>query len=285
MTEKPYLDNPAGRLHNVLQRFGSHRESPIIAAWNSALGVEAAKVPSGLIGVAGLIDETKKAYESTGLMMFAELPGRLDQIGSMLFQTGQPMSAAARVILPPDFDSILQDILNLSRYLNQYDEQSKLPDEAEVADLVKTARDLIAAVTISDALVPELKALLIRQLSEALATLEMWWVDGPEKVRLEVLAVAATVAACEPEAANRPPGKASATFEPIKQWAAAALMAFALVNSGAQAINTGGRALGLLPPPAATQVDVEVEPEPPTSHAPPRGMGPNGHAPAERPPQ
>lgn len=43
MAEEPYLDNPAGRLHNVLQRFGSHRDSQIIAAWNSALGVEPAK--------------------------------------------------------------------------------------------------------------------------------------------------------------------------------------------------------------------------------------------------
>lgn len=238
-------------------------------------------MPYGLIGVAGLIDETKKAYEATGLMMFAELPGRLDQIGLMLFQTGHPMSAAVNVVLPPDFDSILQDILNLSRYLNQYGAQSRIPDDAEVADLVKTARDLITAVTNSDALLPELKALLIRQLIEVLATLELWRVDGPEKVRVEVLAVAATVAASEPiVAANQPPEKVGDIFESIKQWAAAALMAFALVNSGAQAIGTAGHALGLLPPPAATQADVKVELEPPTSDALTPKAKPNRHPPA-----
>lgn len=284
MADEPYLDNPAGRLHNVLQRFGSHRDSQIIAAWNSALGVEPAKVPHGLIGVARLIDETKEVYEATGLKMFAELPGRLDQIGSMLFQTGQPLSAAVKVILPRDFDSILQDILNLSRYLNQYGARSAIPGDAEVAELVKTAQNLIIAVTNSDVLLPELKALLIRQLTEVLATLELWRVDGPEQVRVEVLAVAATVAACEPTvAANQPPEKVSAIFEPIKHWAAAALVAFALVNSGAQAIDTAGHALGLLPLPAATQVDVKVELEPPTSDALPPDTKPNSHTPAERP--
>lgn len=264
MAEEPHLDNPAGRLHAVLERFGANRDSQIIASWNSALAVEPPKVPRALIGVADLIDDTKQAYHDTRLTMFPELPERLDAIGAMLFQPSHPMTGAVKAILPTDWDFALNDIRNLSLFLNQKGMQSRTPDDAEVAALVQTARDLIAAVTNSDALPPEWKALLIRQLTEVLTTFELWRVEGAEKVRMDVLAVATTVAAYErtvaaSEPGKEPPEKVSAIFGPIKTWAAIALAAFAVVSSGAQAIGTVEHALGLLPPPAATQVDVKVE--------------------------
>jgi hypothetical protein len=238
--DEPYLDNPAGRLYWALQRFGSHRDSQIIAAWNSALNVEPAKVPRALVGVADLIEDTKRAYSDSDLPpMFRDLPERLDAIGGMLFQTGAPMTAAVNAILPPDWDFVLKDILNLSLHLNKHGTHWKIPDVAEVADLVQSTRDLMAAVTNSDALPPEIKALLLRQLLQVLNTLEQVNVYGPEKVRLDVLAVAATAYACEPRvAAGHSAAKVRSTFDPIKNWMATVLTAVAIVgNTGAAALN------------------------------------------------
>jgi hypothetical protein len=260
VAEEPHLDNPAGRLHALLERFGSHRESQIIAAWNSALGVEPPNVPRALIGVAGLVEDTKQACNDTGETMFVELPGRLDVVSSILFQPTYPMSAAVSNILPIDWDFILKDIRGLSRFLNQHGVHSKMPDYAEVAELVKAARDLIAAVTNSDALPPEVKTLLIQQLMQVLATLEQVRIYGPEKVRLDVLAVAATVYACEPKvAASHPATKVSSIFDPIKSWAATVLTAVAIIgNTGAAVLTWDHVFQGQLEAPAA-HVDVTIE--------------------------
>lgn len=280
MVQEPYLDNPAGRLHEVLQRFGSHRDSQIIAGWNSALGVEPPNVPRALIGVLDLIGDTKQAYADSALPMFPDLPERLDAIAEMLFQTANPMTAAVKAILPPDWDFVLKDILNLSLYLNLHGAHSKIPDLAEVAELVQATRDLMAAITNSDALPPEVQALLIHQLTQVLTTLEQVRIYGPEKVRLDVLAVAATAYACEPKvAASRPAEKVRSTFDPIRKWAGIVLTAVAITGSTGATVLTWEQVFQQPQLEAPVHIGSAAEPsgEPPFAPA----ADPDGHTTAE----
>ncbi|MGH2859926.1 MAG: hypothetical protein ACRDLT_00300 [Solirubrobacteraceae bacterium] len=209
------------------------------------------------------------------------MPERLDEINAMLFQTGHPMKAAVKAILPADYDFVLKGIRNLSRFLKQNGMQSKVPDFAEVAELVQAARDLIAAVTNSDELPPEVKALLIQQLTQVLTTLEQVRIYGPEKVRLDVLAVAATVYACEPKlAASHPATKVKAIFDPIKNWAATVLTAVAIIgNTGAAVLTWDHVFQPQLAPAAHVDVTIDSSGEPSLPPETATGTG----TPAERP--
>jgi hypothetical protein len=265
-----HLDNPAGRLHYTLERFATHRDIQIVQSWASALEVEEANVPRALIGVQDLIDDTKRAYQWTGTTMFSGLPDRLDEVRTLLFHPAQPWTAAVSATLPADWDFILRDLRNVSHLLHERGMQSNIPDQGDIAEMIETVRRLIVSVTESDLLPPDLKELLLHQLSQALATLEKWWVHGPDKIRLDVWAVATTVAAAERVMDGQPTDrqrtkKMRLLVEPIKNWAAVALVAFSVINSGALTIGTVEHALGLSAPAAATQVDVKVELEQPPS--------------------
>ena len=186
--------NPAGRLHEVLTRFGSNPNVSILDGWANALSVPAGEVPYHLGQVAALLVDVRNAAAETGSDAFRPMPDLLGKLAESIFPT---TTAFARPVSDATPNAIAMQLLAaLSYALELSAPEGKIPDDDELDDLKQSVRDLIADIADSE-LPPEVRRALLHRLAEMLEALEHLEVGGPNAVRraAESLAVTAVLAA------------------------------------------------------------------------------------------
>lgn len=182
-------ENPAGRLHELLTRFGSASNSTILAAWAGALEVEQSEVKYHHGHVAILLEDVRKAAEETG--SFDGMPGHLDGLARSIFPVDQPFSATVAHVTPDA--NAMQLLEALSYALRLSGSEVTIPEDDELDALKKSVRDLIDEVRDGD-LPPEVRRALLHRLAEMLEALELLVVGGPDAVRRAAEALAMTAA-------------------------------------------------------------------------------------------
>lgn len=234
--------NPAGRLHELLRRFGTQGAKSIRDGWADVLEVSAEDVPLHLGEVASLLRDVRDAAHETGLDAFAPIPGHLTELSGSIFPTKVPFSRPSNEVRPDSY--AMQALQMLSAYLEQLAPEGKLPPDAEVEDLRVQFADLFDAVTAAD-LPPEIRRTLLHRLSDIITALEHLNIGGPDAVRRAAEALAISAVLYEEDAEDN-----SGIFTRLRSSAQKAWVAFTVVTTLANAVLTFERIadMGALPP-------------------------------------
>lgn len=237
--------NPAGRLHGLLTRFGTHSARSIQTAWATVLEVSSGDVALYLGDVASLLRDVRDAAAETGMDAFEPIPGSLTTLSRSIFPVDVPFSRPASEVLPDP--TAMQMLKMLSAYLETTAPEGKIPDAAEVEELRLDFADLIETVTAAD-LPPEIRRALLHRLSDIVEALEHLQVGGPDAVRRAAEALAISAVLYEEDAQDN-----SGVFARMRASAQKAWVAFTVVSTLAGAVITFDRLTGMeiLPPPEA----------------------------------
>jgi len=191
-------DNPAGRLHALLERFEGYQGGPIRDAWARALGVPLEDLAPHLGRVALLVNEVREAAE--GLPGFASIPGHLTALSETVLPSGVPLSSPANQVLPSG--TAMEALAMFSAYLHKLASEGEIPDENEQNSLKEDVRELMASVSGAD-LPPEVRRPFLQRLAEMLEALEHLDIGGPVAVRRAAEALAASAVIYAPQATDK----------------------------------------------------------------------------------
>lgn len=230
-----YYENPAGRLHELLTRFGSNPANSIIDAWAEALEVERSEVPYHLGHVASLLLDVRRAAEETDSPAFNPMPDHLNALASSIFPMNQAFGAQVAQVVPDA--NAMQMLATLSYALNLSASEGTIPDDDEVDELKESVGELIDEVKSSD-LPPEVRRALLHRLAEMLEALEHLEIGGPNAVRRAAESLAAT-AVIHAEEADQ------ATIRRLAEVARKAWTAFTVTTAFASSVLTWNRILDL----------------------------------------
>lgn len=187
----PDFDNPAGRLHYLLNRFSSDRDEAIITAWARALEVEQSEVHYQLGRVAALLDDVRTAAKETGSPAFEGMPRHLDALAGSIFPIDEAFGAPVANVAPDQ--NAMEMLAALSYALKISAPEGTIPSEEDLSVLKASASDLVDEIQSAD-LPAEIRRALLHRLAEMLEALEHLEVGGPDAVRRAAEALAATAA-------------------------------------------------------------------------------------------
>lgn len=257
------LDNPAGRLHDVLRRLNSQDGTiPLRRAWAGVLGVPEADVPAHLGPVLQLVTDIPRTLADAGVSSFDAVIARFS-------------AHWVRPIFPGDYAfnsplsgvkvgaEALEPLSGISAYLHAVAPDGLVPDPDVRTRLRDRILEVIDEVRAADEgeIPTEVKRLVVKRLAQMLTAVETVAVGGPEAVRSAAEAVAGALATHERgrwrDVAHRvaavagvswfiftAPGVADNSFEPWNHLAGGAL--HSLVSEFAPS------RVPSLPPPAQT---------------------------------
>lgn len=229
--------NPAGRLHELLTRFGAHPNVSIQSAWADVLAVSEGELALYLGEVALLLRDVRDAAEQTGNDAFEPIPGHLTTLSRSIFPVdaafGQPASD-----VPPD-PTAMQMLKALSAYLETAAPEGKIPEAAEVEGLRMGFVELLEDVTTTD-LPPDIRRALLHRLTDIIAALEHLNVGGPDAVRRAAEALAISALLYEEDAHDD-----SGVFTKIRAAAQKAWVAFTVTTALANAVINFDRITGV----------------------------------------
>jgi hypothetical protein len=190
----PYLDNPAGRLYDLLMNLSSQEpQESLLNSWAEVLGVQPEDVVLRLGRVADLVRETQDAVDRTNEQAYSESVQRY-------------RANWARPIFPPDhaFNNRLLDVLPeapaleslgmISVHLHSTAPEGVIPKDTEIEELRTRLRELIGDVEVAEDLPDDLKHTILRRLQDVEDALQHLDVGGPSAVRHATEAVIGSVA-------------------------------------------------------------------------------------------
>lgn len=181
--------NPAGRLHELLRRFGSNPKISMSAAWADALQVEESEVPYYLGQVASLLLDVRRAAENTGSPAFDPMPTHLNTLARSIFPADHAFGAEVAHVRPDG--NAMQMLAALDYALSLSASEGMVPDAGTLDELKESVTELVDDVARSN-LPPEMKRALHHRLAEMLEALEHLELGGPEAVRRAAESLAAT---------------------------------------------------------------------------------------------
>ncbi|HEY4280388.1 MAG TPA: hypothetical protein VGM91_19355 [Conexibacter sp.] len=185
----PYLDNPAGRLHDLLTRLttiGGNQQ--LVVAWAQVLRVQEDDVVLRLGAVADLVRQIQEAVDNAGEPALVRPVQRYRRSWSNpIFPSDHAFSARAERVFP---DEVSLEALDLvSAQLHRTAPDGVVPDEGELARMRSQLEDLVAEVRESDEIPDEVKHVLIARLHEVEEALDQLAVGGPRAVSRAMEAV------------------------------------------------------------------------------------------------
>lgn len=133
-------ENPAGRLHELLTRFGSNPKNSIIEAWAQALEVERSEVMYHLGHVASLLFDVRRAAEETDSPAFNSIPNHLDALARSIFPVDQAFGAQVAQVMPDG--NAMEMLAALSYALSLSGSEGTIPDDDEVNELKESVGEL-----------------------------------------------------------------------------------------------------------------------------------------------
>jgi hypothetical protein len=258
-----YPDNPAGRLHTLLTRYGSNPAATMEKAWADAMAVDLAELVLHIGRVANLLEDVKKAYEEVGDEGYAPILGHLQTLSRCIWPRDMPITQ--QVAQNPPDQTAMDYLVGFDVFLHRFSSEGEPVDREIVADLVTEVGDLIGMVAASR-LAPQIKRMILNRLNGVLEALEHLDVGGPDAVRRATESLATSAAAWEGQAEDED----REIFEKVKKTASNVYKAFKVIG----AIAAATHALQLEVP----SIEHVLWPAPPAQIEAPK------HAPHEQPP-
>jgi hypothetical protein len=234
--------NPAGRLHELLTRFGAEPDLSVQDAWAEVLGVAKADVALYLGDVASLLRDVRDAAAETGNDAFAPMPQHLATLSRSVFPVDIRFNQVASNVAPDP--TAMQMLKALSAYLEKTAPEGKIPEPVEVEELRASFGDLLDDVADAE-LPPEIRRALRHRLSDIITALDHLNVGGPDAVRRAAEALAISAVLYEQDA-----GGDSDLFTKLRSKAKNAWVAFTVVTTLTSAVLMFDQIIGadLLPP-------------------------------------
>jgi hypothetical protein len=238
------LQNPAGRLHELLNVF-AQQKGTTQAAWAKALDVSEADVPLHLGDVASLLRDVRRAAEDTGVDAFAPIPAYLQSLSQSIFPVSEPFGGPAGNVAPNG--TAMQALAMLSAYLERFAPEGAIPDERERDELRNSVCELIDDVTAAD-LPADVRRAVLHRLVEVLEALDHLRAGGPDAVRRAAESLAISAILYESDTTSD-----ATIFTRLKSVAHKTWVAFTVTTSLAGAVLTWDRITGLDQLPAGQQ--------------------------------
>ncbi len=234
--------NPAGRLHELLTRFGAKPNQSIENAWAEVLDVAKEDVALHLGEVALLLRDVRNAAHETGSDAFDPIPDHVTTLSRSIFPVDVPFNEDVSRVRPDPI--AMQMLKTLSAYLETTAPEGKIPPADEIEDLRLEFVELIEAITDAD-LPPEIRRALLHRLTDMITALEHLKVGGPDAVRRAAEALAISAVLYEEDAQDD-----SGVFTRMRSAAQKTWVAFTVVTTLANAVITFDRITGMefLPP-------------------------------------
>lgn len=193
----PYLDNPAGRLHDLLSRFESiaaRAGTSFQEAWSTALRIKVEDLPLRLGDISRLMRDVERAANETNDRAFAPARGYLDVLAECVFPRTKAMNAGAT---RPGRDAmVFLDMM--SSFLHMSAPDGKIPSEETLSELksdVETLTQRLVEIDID----PRIKRKLLDRLNDVLEALGHLDIGGPEAATKAAEALASAAVLAEPE--------------------------------------------------------------------------------------
>ena len=187
----PYLDNPAGRLHNLLERYAQHSKSAFQQAWALTLDVPTEDVPLYLGDITALMRDVTRAATGTDDPAYAPIAGHVRMLSECVSPANLAWNQPATNAAPNP--TAMQSLLMFSSYLHSVGPDGDLPDAQTLADLVAQVSDLIEGVKAAD-IEASVKHLLLDRLAEVYRALNHLDIGGTDAARAAMDALAMTTA-------------------------------------------------------------------------------------------
>lgn len=199
------LDNPAGRLHALFERYrDAGAKATRQQAWAAALDVDHAEVPYEIGRVGQLLRDVRAEHNQSDTRWYQSLPHHLDVLAECVFPEHQPFAAPASAAMP---DPTAMDMLGaFSDRLHTHASEGVVLDAEQIECLASDARQLTEDVLASD-LPPEVKRRVAHCLADVQAALEHMRTGGPEAAEKAVAALIGTAvlynAGADPDASSK----------------------------------------------------------------------------------
>jgi hypothetical protein len=196
------LDNPAGRLHALLERL-SERDpnAPLISAWAHTLDVDQAEVPFRLGAVGQLLPAVREAAESTGDRAWITTVQQYhEEWTAPIFPRRRGLNTVISESRPSP--SALVALGTLSSHLHAVRPEGMVPTDDELDNLKERLGTLTADVGQATDLPEEIKHLIVARLNDVLRAIQHVDIGGPEAVRMATETLLGAIFVREPASAR-----------------------------------------------------------------------------------
>jgi hypothetical protein len=179
-------DNPAGRLHELLQHLnGLAGNLSVQTAWADVLGVEESNVPMHIGGLLQLVDDIQAAVDRAGTTAYnANIERYRSQWLRAMFPHDYAFDSQIGNIRP--IPEALEVLPGIAAYLHTVAPDGRIPNDDQRAKLSKLVLDVIGEVQAAhdDAVPGDLKRLLVARLMQMRNAIDTVAVGGPDAVRI-----------------------------------------------------------------------------------------------------
>jgi hypothetical protein len=189
-------DNPAGRLHKLLQRLNERPGNEAVqAVWAMVLGVQEANVPLHIAGLLQLVDDIQAAVDRAGTTAVNDSIARFRSHWlRAMFPHDYAFNAPVGNVRPGP--EALEPLPGIAAYLHALAPDGRVPNNDQRAKLTDLVLDVIGEVEAADqdAVPADVKRLLVTRLMQMRNAIDTVAVGGPEAVRVAAEALAGALA-------------------------------------------------------------------------------------------
>lgn len=197
-------DNPASRLHDLLEAFDSHahKQLSVTEAWAKALEVEPAEAPRAAARASNLLNEVEQAVTYLNQPKQESLVARfLPRWSRPFFPLDRAWSSGSNGLVDPDS---LATLGALGATMSSLAPEGIVPDDAVVKGVREAVQGAIDAVLADTDLDNSLRSLIVHRLYDVLWALDTLNVAGPGGVSAACERLVGALLLREPDVQTRP---------------------------------------------------------------------------------
>lgn len=178
----PILDNPAGRLHDLLRRLSeTDQAESILSGWAQVLEVPQDEVRLYLGAVGDLLPAVQEAVERTDSeYQLAQVHRYRGVWAEPIFPAGQAMSNPLQRVVPDD--AALETLGAIAAYLHEVAPEGSIPEPSRLKELSDGVRKLIEEAVAADDLPDDVKHGITSHLRKVAQAIDHIAIGGPNAV-------------------------------------------------------------------------------------------------------
>jgi len=186
-------DNPAGRLHSLLQRLREAEQgTSLIEAWKTVLPASDEEILERLAEVSGLLKDVQQRVKDSGS------PGHTAQVRhycgeweTAIFPRERALTVAVQEFWPSELGLVA--LQSAAEYLHQVAPEGRPLEDGELEELGNQVEELIEEVKAAVDLDDEVKQLIVARLRDVIRALDHVDVGGAKAVKLAAESLAGAI--------------------------------------------------------------------------------------------
>ncbi len=186
-------DNPAGRLHSVLQQLREVEQgTSLVEAWKAVLPASGEDVPERLAEMSVLLKDVQQAVEDSGSAGHtAQVRHYRDEWEVAIFPRDRPLTLAVQEFWPSELGLVA--LQSAAEYLHEVAPEGKPLEDGELDKLRSQAEGLIEETKAATDLDDDVKQLIVARLRDIIRALDHVNVGGPKAVKLATQSLAGAI--------------------------------------------------------------------------------------------